>query len=88
MLCVAALRLVYCNDSKFADRQVWANRANADGDSLIRVYNSISIFWMHYSMVNQSNSNFRMITSNFSDVQIFTVHKFCSRFITAFELPC
>ena len=44
--------------------------------SLIRVYtvcHTICIFWMHYSMVKPSCSNFRMIKPHFSGVRIFRV---------------
>ena len=50
----------YRNDPKFSDRQVWANRADPDQT----VCHSICIFWMHYSMVKQPCSNFRVITAN------------------------
>ena len=66
----------YHNDLKFSDRQVWANSADPDqtAPSLIRVYtvcNSFCIFWMHYSTVKPSCSNFRVITTHFSGVRIF-----------------
>ena len=51
-----------------SDRQVWANSADPDRSSLIRVYtvcNSIYIFWMHYSKERPSCSTFRVITINF-----------------------
>ena len=38
---------------------------------LYTVYNSVCIFWMHYSMVKPSCSNFRVITTNFWGVQMF-----------------
>ena len=57
--------------------------------SLIRVYivcNSLCIFWVHHSTVNRPCSNLRVITANFSGVQIFrifTVHCWNFRAITA-----
>ena len=54
----------------FSDRQVWPNSADPDQTaSLIRVYTVcyfVCIFWMHYSMVKPS-------CSNFSGVRIFMV---------------
>ena len=44
--------------------------------SLIRVYtvcNSGCIFWVHYSSVKPSCSNFRVITANFLGVRIFRI---------------
>ena len=44
--------------------------------SLIRVYTvciSLCIVWTHYSTVRSTCSNFRVITANFSGVQIFRI---------------
>ena len=44
--------------------------------SLIRVYavcNSGCIFWVHYSSIKPSCSNFRVITANFLGVRIFRI---------------
>ena len=68
----------YRNDPKFSNRQVRANSADPDqtAPSLIRVYivcNSGCIFWVHYSLVKPSCSNFRMITANFWGVRILRI---------------
>ena len=68
--------LAYRNDPKFSDSQVLANSVDLDRSSLIRVYSvchSVFIFWTHYFVVKQPCSNFRVITANFSGVQIFTI---------------
>ena len=70
--------LQYRNVPKFSDRQVWANSADPDQTAplLIRVYtvcHSIHIFWTHYCTVKPLCLNFRVITANFSGVQIFRV---------------
>ena len=67
----------YRNDPKFSDRQVWANSADPDQTApskLIRantVCNSGCIFWVHYSSVKPSCSNFRVITAIFFGVSEF-----------------
>ena len=66
----------YRKDPKFSDRQVSANSADPDqtAPSLIRVYtvcNSGCIFWVHYSSVKPSCSNFRVITANVLGVRKF-----------------
>ena len=51
--------------------------------SLIRVYtvcHCVCIFWTHYSIVKPCCSNFRMITANFSGVQIFRSFTVVMRF--------
>ena len=64
----------YCNVSKFSDRQVLSKQCRSRSDSLIRVYtvcHSICIVWMHFSMKNPYESNFRIITVYFSSVRMF-----------------
>ena len=71
--------LRYHNDPKFSDRQVYANSADPGQtartwSSLIRVYtvcHSVCIFGTHYTKVKPLCSTFRVITANFSGVQIF-----------------
>ena len=69
-----------CNDPKFSDRQFYGNSVDPDQtaprSSLIRVYtvcHSVSIFMMHYFMVKQPCSKFRLIKAMFSGVRMFTV---------------
>ena len=70
----------YHNVPKFSDRHVWANSADPDRSSLIRVYtvcNFGHIFWVHYCLVKPSCSNFRVITANFLGVRIFRIFTVC-----------
>ena len=65
----------YCNDPMFLDKLVWANRVDPD-QTLIRVYTvcySVCIFWMHFSIVKQHCSNFRIITAILLGVRIFRI---------------
>ena len=68
-------KLKYHNDSKFSDNLALASSVNPDQTApLIKVYTvccSVCIFWMHYSVVKPLCSNFRVITTNISDVRIF-----------------
>ena len=62
---------------KFSDRHVWANSVTQIR-LLFRVYTvcyCVYIFWPNLSKVKTHNSNFRMITANFSGVQIFRIFK-------------
>ena len=59
---------LYRNDPKFSDKYAWANSADPDQSSLIRVYtvyHSACVVWTHYSMVEPHSSNFRVITTHF-----------------------
>ena len=58
----------YHNDPKFSDWQVWANSADQDRSSLIRVYtvcHSAFTFRKHYPMVKPPCSNFRVTAAIF-----------------------
>ena len=68
--------LVYRNEPKFSDRQIWANSVGPDQSSLIRIYsvcNSVCLFWTHYSWVKLSFSNFTMITAKFRVSEYFGI---------------
>ena len=80
------IHALYRNDPKFSDRYAWANSADPDRSSLIRVYtvcHSVCIFWTHYSMVEPYSSNF-MITTNFLGVRIF--RKFTVSFVLSYDV--
>ena len=64
----------YRNDPKFSDRYAWANTADPDRSSLIRLYtvcHSVCIVGTHYCVVEPHSSNFRLITTNFLGIRIF-----------------
>ena len=64
---------MYHNDPKFSDRQVWANSAEEQSDQGLHCLQ----FRLHlleallYGI--PSCSNFRVVTANFSNVQIFRI---------------
>ena len=64
----------YHNGPKFSDMYAWADSADPERSSLIRVYtvcHSVCIVWTHYSMIEPHSSNFRVITTKFLGVRIF-----------------
>ena len=67
----------YCNDPKFSDSQALSNSADPEeqSDQGYTVCHSVRIFWMHYFMVEQPRSDFRVINyySKFSGIQIFRI---------------
>ena len=89
---VICSEIYYCNDPKFLDRYAWANSADPDQTALHWIYtvcHSVCIVWTHYSMVEPHSSNFRMITTIFWGVRIFskfTVNNFIITF--AFTVGC
>ena len=61
---------MYRNDPKFSDRYTWANSADPDQEQSVQGLHCLlpAAFWVHYSLIKPSCSNFRVITANFCGV--------------------
>ena len=88
---IICIMMMYRNDPKFSFRYAWANSADPDQSSLIRVYtvcHSVCIVWTHYTIVEPHSSNFRVISTNFLSVRIFRKFTVLSGTTTRRLTPC